>query len=183
MFNNKYKILGCDAILYLHRKKEEDMSCFIDSKNLIKIRNSNFTWYAKWSKTAKCYYAVASKYLGVGKDGKSKSIPIYLSRYITNAPQKTHVDHIDFDTMNNREINLRISSVGNNAKNRSKINSNNTSGYRNVSWINGYWRIQLQIDNKNYLFPEKFYFDDIDLAGDFARKMRELYYKEFKGAD
>jgi len=81
--------------------------------------------------------------------------------------------------LDNREINIREASNEENIKNRKSKNSNNTSGYRNVSLIDGFYRIQIQIDGKNHRFSEKF--DDVDKAGLFAKKMREKYYGEFSG--
>ena len=149
MFENKYKILGEITILYLNKKDSEPIECFIDTEILQKIKDSGFTWFTKWNwKSSKNYYVVASQYVGQYEDGTSKSKPIYLSRFIMDAPPETHVDHIDHNTMNNRMENLRVSTIKNNTKNRKGSNKNNTSGHRNVCWINGYWRIQLQINDK-----------------------------------
>lgn len=86
------------------------------------------------------------------------------------------IDHLDGNGLNNQRENLRIASKVENSINRKSLNTNNTSGHRNITMINGYWRLQLQIDGKNYLFPEKF--TDIDEAGAFAVTMRQKYYSK-----
>jgi hypothetical protein len=49
-----------------------------------------------------------------------------------------------------------------------------------VSLIAGYYRIQLQIEGRNHIFPEKF--KDVDKAGKFAEKMRKKYYGKYAGS-
>ena len=102
---------------------------------------------------------------------------ILMHRVIMNVDDNMKIDHIDHDGLNNIRENLRPATVKDNSKHRETTNKNNTSGHRNVSWINGHWRIQLQINETNHLFPEKF--DDINKAGKFAEEMRLKYYGEF----
>ena len=66
-------------------------------------------------------------------------------------------------------------------QNRSGKNKNNTSGYRNVSYIKGEGKyiVQLQVDGKNKRLGE---FDDVHEAGKFAEEMRKKYYGKYKGA-
>jgi hypothetical protein len=45
-----------------------------------------------------------------------------------------------------------------------------------VCYIQGIWRVQLQINKRNYLFPEKF--EDVYKAGCFAEEMRNKYYNK-----
>ena len=105
---------------------------------------------------------------------------VFLHRFLLNVDDNNIlVDHESNNTLDNRKKNLRKSTFANNSKNRQSKNSNNTSGYRNVTFIGGYWRIQLQVDGKNKLSPEKF--TDIDEAGTFAEQMREKYYGAFAG--
>ena len=91
-----------------------------------------------------------------------------------------YVDHIDHDTLNNKKYNLRLASNSNNNKHRGKINTNNTSGYRNVCWVSSkeQWCVQLQINGKCVRFG---YFDDVHEAGKLAEEMRKKYYKEYAG--
>ena len=90
------------------------------------------------------------------------------------------VDHINGDTFDNRKSNLRIVADSNNSKNRKSKNSNNTSGYRNVSWSkrDRKWVVQMQIDKKHKTLGR---FDDVHEAGKFAEEMRKNYYGEFAG--
>jgi hypothetical protein len=169
---NDYIIKNDVVIIFLYnRMKTKKYECVIDSSDLVKLELYDVNWYPKFQKNPQKYYASASK------NGES----IYMTRILMNAPFGTWVDHIDNDTMNNRKKNLRITTNAENLKNRKSKNSNNSSGYRNVSWskVLGKWVVQLQIDKKNHMFDEKF--DDVHEAGRFAKKMRIKYYGEFAG--
>lgn len=56
-----------------------------------------------------------------------------MHRMIVKAPSNKFVDHINGNGLDNRESNLRICNRRQNGWNR-RINKNNTSGYRGVSW-------------------------------------------------
>lgn len=104
---------------------------------------------------------------------------IRMHREIMQAPDNVLVDHRDGNGLNNQRYNLRMATNRQNAMNRKGANKNNASGYRNVVWIGSYWRVQLQVNGTNHMFPEKFV--DVHEAGRFAKKMREEYYGEFAG--
>lgn len=87
------------------------------------------------------------------------------------------VDHINHDTLDNRECNLRVVTNSENARNRNKLNVNNVSGERNVSLAkeSNKWLVQLQVDGKNTCFG-RFNYEDLDKAIELARQKRiELY--------
>jgi hypothetical protein len=63
--------------------------------------------------------------------GKRKNI--FMHREIMQTPQNMATDHINLDTLDNRRSNLRVCTHGQNQANRGKL-SNNTSGYKGVSW-------------------------------------------------
>lgn len=57
------------------------------------------------------------------------------------------VDHIDSDTFNNRRDNLRVATRAQNTRN-TKLRSNNTSGYKGVSWHKYAWMAQIMFEGK-----------------------------------
>ena len=90
------------------------------------------------------------------------------------------VDHINNNTLDNRKCNLRISEHKHNTRNRHGKNSNNKSGFRNVSWDGYRWIVQLQINGKNTILG-KFPYEQLEEAGTFAEQMRQKYYGEYAG--
>ena len=96
------------------------------------------------------------------------------------AGNKEYVDHEDNNTLNNCRDNLRLSVNKDNLTNRKGRNSNNKSGYRNVSWNGSGWSVQLQVEGKNTTL-KRFKKDEVDEAGLFAKEMRQKYYGEFAG--
>lgn len=173
---NEYYICGNIAKIILHNKKGQKIETIIDTKNLKKLIKFNRHWHLEWNKYTKSYYVKTTIYIGI-INGNPKSETLRLHNFLLNKKTYARIDHINHDTLDNRMCNIREVGVDNNATNRQGLNSNNTSGYRNVSWINDYWRIQLQINGRNHLFSEKF--DDVEKAGIFAEKMRNKYYGKF----
>lgn len=143
-----------------------------------RVVDFKYKWYVCYYKNLDTFYARSTIYKGI-ENGKMKNEPILLHKFLLQKFNPDSIDHKNYNGLDNREENLRMTDYPTNSKNRETRNSNNTSGYRNVTWMNGYWRIQLQIDGKNYLFPEKF--TDVDEAGIFAEQMRQKYYGEFAG--
>ena len=70
-----------------------------------------------------------------------------MHRFIMNAPQASHVDHKNHDTLDNRRGNLRICSNQQNRFNISK-NKSNTSGYKGVSRHGNKWRACISLNYK-----------------------------------
>jgi hypothetical protein len=69
---------------------------------------------------------------------------IFLHREITGAPKGFDVDHADGDSANNQRGNLRVCTHAQNMGNR-RVNANNTSGFKGVSWKSrsGRWLARL----------------------------------------
>lgn len=83
---------------------------------------------------------------------------ISMHRVIMKTPKGFYTDHINRNGLDNRKENLRICTLGENVKNTRKY-SNNTSGYKGVSWSKfaNKWRAQIKKDNKKIHLG---YFDD-----------------------
>src|SRR5690348_13254704 len=154
---NDYKIIGEDVIIYCILRDEDNkiFEVYIDLDDLEKVLNINYAICCHWVENGNAYYATITKYLGV-ENGKPQYKSIMLHQLIMDCPKDKMIDHINNDTLDNRKRNLRIVTKSQNLKNRKSKNSNNKSGYRNVSFINNSYRVQLQINGKNHLFSEKF---------------------------
>ena len=174
-----------NQITFKYNRRKEKIELFISLEDLDKLLNLDVTWYAYHNWSNNSYYGRTTQYLGT-KNGKPKYKMIYIQKYLIEYEYKEKgekfcLDHINHNTLDNRRDNLRIIKGKLNSIYRKQRNSNNKSGYRNVCWIRDCWKIQLQINGKNYRFPEKFI--DVNEAGKFAEEMRQKYYGEFAGGN
>lgn len=69
-----------------------------------------------------------------------------LHRFLTEAPKGVQVDHVNRDGLDNRRENLRLCTQTQNLANRGRF-SNNTSGFKGVSWYakTRKWKAQIQV--------------------------------------
>jgi hypothetical protein len=88
---------------------------------------------------------------------------IFLHKFILNAPYDIEVDHKNCNTLDNRKENLRMCSHAENLRNR-RININNTSGYKGVSFCKNHkrWEAQISVNGQKkrigyFCTPEKAY--------------------------
>jgi len=175
---NKYKIIDDYAILYIKTRKEKIFEVLIDIDSLSKLIEFNVSWHIMYDWTIDNFYARCCEYKGM-ENSKPKYNMQLMHRYLFCSDNDSLlVDHINRNTLDNRKINIRLIENKNNTKNRNGKNSNNTTGYRNVSLIGGKYVVQLQVDGKNMVLGK---FSDVDDAGKFAEEMRLKYYKEYAG--
>ena len=168
------------AKIELRRRRKESLWVTIDLDDLDKVLNFPYTWFAlKYNSAVDDYYAGCSIYHPEYKQSR----PYYMHQLIIGKQgEGKRIDHINRDIRDNRKANLRVVTIIQNATNRTKKNSNNKSGYRNVSWNKSSktWMVQLQIDGKNVKLKD-FPYDKLDEAGEYAEKMRQKYYGEYAG--
>jgi hypothetical protein len=178
---NQYKIIDDKniAIIYLENRKKEIVETIIDLNDLDRLIELNYHWHSRWIKPMNSYYAGTTFYKGIinGKP-KHKSVELQTVILDTIAIDGIHIDHINHNTLDNRKDNLRITVASKNTKNRGRINSNNTTGYRNVCFFDGWYLVQLQINGKNTVVYKS---KNVDDAGKVAKEMRQKYYGEFAG--
>jgi hypothetical protein len=177
---NDYEIKGDFAEIFVVQRNGRKHIVSVDIDDFYKIRDFGRSVHVQYHRCAHSYYPHITIYEGKDENGKLRYKNIKLTTFLFGSEKGIKIDHIDSkDTLNTRRSNLRITNQKNNLKNRRSRNSNNKSGYRNVCWIDGYWRVQLQIDGKNHLFSEKF--TDVEEAGKFAEQKRQEIYGEFAG--
>lgn len=106
---------------------------------------SLFSWCASRQKEG--------RYVAVRRQSKEPDGYIYMHRQIMDLEygDSRQVDHINGDSLDNRQENLRIATMSQNGMNRTK-QRNNSSGYKGVSWNskNRKWIAQIVASGKYY---------------------------------
>lgn len=109
-------------------------------------RLNQFRWRAKWNPHTFSFYAVRTEHLG-----GDKCRTVYLHREILDLVHGDGIkgDHVDGDSLNNLDENLRIANNSQNDRNRGP-QSNNTSGLKGVFWCErrGVWVAQICVDGR-----------------------------------
>jgi hypothetical protein len=100
---------------------------------------SNYTWH----KTPSGYAATNV----VLPDGRRRVKPMHRILMKLDHGDNRVVDHINGDRLDNRKINLRVCTDSQNLMNRG-AQSNNTSGFKGVSFHQGKWRAIITFQKK-----------------------------------
>lgn len=104
----------------------------------------------------------------------NRSNHIYLHNLILGKVVNYDIDHINHNKLDNRKKNLRIVSHSENILN-AKLNKNNKSGYKGVSWNKRYskWEVFITINYKHIFLGR---YDNLDDA----IKARKIYENQHK---
>jgi len=96
-----------------------------------------YKWHATWNPYTQSYYAVRmSKMLF----GKQKTIQMHA--VVAGTPKGMKTDHVNHNTLENTEENLRVCTHAQNMMNSGKY-ANNTSGFKGVTANGKGWRAQI----------------------------------------
>lgn len=157
--NNHYFIKDDIVEISLNSKEKGRLVTLVDKKDLAVIRNNiHGSLVPYWDDHTKSFYCRG--YILV--NGKRKMIQLH--RLLTNCPVGKQVDHINHDTLDNRQSNLRIVTHSENQFNRSGAQRNNhSSGVRGVTWHKRHkkWVASFQRNGKRRYLG---YFETIDEA-------------------
>lgn len=158
---NEYITLGDISIIITERGEE----IIIDSSDLEKCKQY------KWSTDSNGYPRTNTKNLR-----EYLFIHQLISNSYTN--NKIIVDHKNLDKLDNRKENLRICSASQNNMNK-KIQMNNTSGIRGISWhkIHNKWQSSISINGKTIYLG---IFSNISDAIKFRQEAETKYFGEYK---
>ena len=107
---------------------------------------SALKWYAYWNPSTESFYAVR----GIRKsNGKMRMFPMHRQILGLEFGDKRDGDHINHNTLDNRDENLRIATRSENGRNRG-ANANNTTGFKGVTWDKDRmkWRARIMLNRK-----------------------------------
>ena len=134
------------------------------------VDDEDFEWLNQWKWYCNHGYAVRKS---SNLPGKQKMI--FMHREILQTPDDMESDHINRDRQDNRRENLRVCTTAENQHN-AKIRSDNTSGFKGVSFNRHTEKWEARIGNGNRIYLGLF--DSLDDAVHVYNKAaRELYGK------
>lgn len=155
----------------------------------LKLTNSDLTAIVdddQYDKLLKYNWSVLYKNKKPKAIRSTSHVPIYLHRLIIkNWDSSIKIDHRDRNIFNNQIINLRVCNGAENGQNR-KLNTNNKSGYKGVTYDNWHrkWQSGIRVNGKLInlgRFKDKILaavaYDDAALLhfGEFAKLNFQLY--------
>jgi AP2 domain. len=127
-----------------------------EARNLIEYdaETGRFTWRVDCGRARAGQAAGkvgSSGYLEIQIHGRSYPAHRLAWLMVTGEWPAEYVDHVDRDKLNNRWPNLRASSASENARNITAARSNNTSGYKGVSWHGQKekWRAEIKVHGES----------------------------------
>lgn len=164
---NSFEIRGEVTAIFLRRKNGATIETLIDTIDLPRAQEFPMTWYAHWHNDTKSFYVYGNTPV---KEGKRTIVTLH--RWLLNPPKHLVIDHINHDTLDNRQINLRaITNLENQQNRHGAYRNNKKSQFRGVHWHNGNrkWRAQITLNGQLIHLG---CFDDIHLAAKAAAEAR-----------
>ena len=107
---------------------------------------------------------------GVGKRAKT----LLLHRLVIDAPEGMFVDHINCDKLDNRKSNLRLCTSSQNKMNVG-LKSNNTTGYKGVSFRKDRNKYRASIELNGKTFRLGTYTDPVEAAKAYDEAAKRLF--------
>ncbi|MGM0863395.1 MAG: AP2 domain-containing protein [Bacillota bacterium] len=172
---NKYEIKDNVAVIFLKRREGMVLKTLISTSSFEKVNSFEGTRYAFYSKHGDCYYARGRF---VKDDGSVKWILMH--RFLINAAEDKEVDHMNGNTLDNTDANLRQATHSQNMQNKKHAHKNSKTGIRGVCWHKqrGKWYVQLGVNKRKVYIGT---FDDLkeaEMAAVKARKELMPYSQE-----
>lgn len=178
---NDYKINGDITVIYMIKKNGEVIETIIDTEDLERIKELNFSWHVKWEPSTRSYYATAIEYYKPPEGKNKKQRILYLHNIVMNSDGTQIVDHKDNNTLDNRKCNLRYVEKKQNLWNRKGANKNSSTGVRNVNWMKRYNQYWVQIMKDGVRYKWEFPLSQFDEACEFAIMKRKELFGEYAG--
>lgn len=169
---NDYEIRGDVTAIFINSPKYGLMETLISTSKLSLVKEHTGFWKVHFDPKNKYFYVN-----GFVSKVKKKQTYRILHRFVTGAEQGSVVDHINHNTLDNTDGNLRVITNAQNCQNRKGPNKNSTSGVRGVSWNKGAgkWVVKIRIAGA---FKHIGYFSSLDDATEAATeaRMRHMPY-------
>jgi hypothetical protein len=136
---NNYFLMG-DVVFIEVMYKGQQHWTQVSLEKLEKLLRTNVRWYIM---------NVGGKYDKFYVGAQIHGTTVYLHQFVTNPPKGMVVDHINHNSLDNHDANLRVLTTAQNAQNRKgATRANKSSGYRNVTRRGNRWQVQMKVNGK-----------------------------------
>lgn len=168
--NNEYEVRGDVTAIIINSPKYGRFETLISTNKLDRVKEFTNSWFVIYSKITKSFYVYGNTPVV-----KTKRYIVSLHRWITNAQKGLVVDHINHNTLDNTDHNLRVVTKDQNQQNRKGAQSNSKSGIRGVCWgkSQNKWKAQINVDGEKVIVG---YFKTIQEAEEAVKHSREKHY-------
>lgn len=129
MMKNEYEIRGDITAIIINSPKYGRLETLISTNKLQKVNEFEGKWFVTLKKGTQSFYVQGHMPIVNGKHSLVK-----LHRWVTDAPTGFVVDHMQYNTLDNTDSNLRVITNGENLQNRKGPDRDNKSGVRGVCW-------------------------------------------------
>lgn len=150
----------------------QNQFALIDNKDIDFVKDKD--WFVKKEKLANGSYRYYA-YTKIWINNKRTSISLHKflwQKWNKKITSRYVLDHKDRNSLNNTECNLRLASRNQNGYNSNK-KSNNTSGFKGVTWHKGKWYSQVTHEGKKYYIGS--FLDKLEAAKAYDIKVKELH--------
>lgn len=163
---NEYEIRGEITAIFINSPKYGELETLISTSKLDRAKEFQNTWAVSFKKSTNTFY-VNGKMSPIN----GKQTTVILHRWLTGAPDRMVVDHVNHDGLNNTDDNLRVCTNVENLQNRKGAIKNSKSGIRGVSWHkqSKKWQANITVNQKQIFLGT---FTDINEAEQVVVKAR-----------
>lgn len=142
---NHYEIRGEVVVIFMNSPKYGPMEAIISTDKLEKVAEFPNTWYPAYDPKTKSFYAIGNMTVATNKRSSCG-----MHAWIMGLPRGKEVDHINHNTLDNTNENLRVLAPHENKQNKRGVRSDSKSGVRCVWWNKRFnkWVVELKVLGK-----------------------------------
>lgn len=166
---NVYEVRGDVTAIITNSRKYGKAETLISTSKIERAKEFPNSWYPHFDKSTQSFYVH-----GILPAVNGKGVTVLLHRWVADAAKGFVVDHINHDTLDNTDSNLRLATKSENGQNRRGAIKNSKSGIRGISWSksNKKWQAQIVI---KYKHTHLGFYDDKEEAEQAVIEARKKY--------
>lgn len=168
---NEYEIRGDVTAIIINSPKHGRIETLISTEKLERAMEFPNAWGVRFDKRMESFY-VSGNLFSPGEIKYKRTVSLH--RWVTQSSEKMVVDHINHQTLDNTDNNLRVITHSENMQNRKGATRTNSSGIRGVTWDKPArkWRTSIRVEGKYFYLG---LFEDIAEAEKVVSDARKTY--------